>query len=321
MGKTVIRVVALVIILLLLTVFVPAATPLVIAEESVSLPVYEPQTLTAGEVEAVPYGKDTPYAPHADAFLPDNAGYVDPSLSIRIDTLRLHDTDIMLAWVQIAHPSQLRAALYRPYPSKKVALVSQIAKREQAVLAINGDWFMDRKEGYIVRNGNEPYRTGFGTNADVIDLLVIDENADFHVIRSYDEDNINEFLATGHEIIHSYAFGPALVVDGEISSEDDLAKLRLNDPLGRAQRMAICQMDALSYLIVATEGPENENSLGLTVPEMAQLCHDLGAKTAYNLDGGNSTCIALNYKKINGNVKKPRSVGDILYFVTAVPEE
>ena len=321
MSKTVIRVVALLIMLLLLALLIPAATPLAIAEEGVTYPVYEPQTLTAGEVEAIPYDAETPYAPHADAFLPDNAGYVDPSLSIRIETLRDYNTTIMLAWVQIAHPSQLRAALYRPYPSKKVALVSQIAKREQAVLAINGDWFMDRKEGYIVRNGSEPYKTGFNANADVIDLLIIDENADFHIIRSYDEEKINDYLATGHEIIHSYAFGPALVVDGEISAEEDLAKLRMNDPLGRAQRIAFCQMDELSYLIVATEGPENNGSTGLTVPEMAQLCYDLGVKTAYNLDGGNSTCIALNYNKINGNVKKPRSVGDIIYFVTAVPEE
>ena len=35
-----------------------------------------------------------------------------------------------------------------------------IAKREKAVVAINGDYFVHRKEGYIVRNGKicEPVR-------------------------------------------------------------------------------------------------------------------------------------------------------------------
>lgn len=328
MSKTMIRLIALLAVLALLILLVPSAAPVAVAEDSTAYPVYEPQTLTASDVAAIPYDKATPYAPHKDAYLPDDAGYVDPSISVRIETMRAYDTTVMLAWIQIAHPSQLRAALYRPYPSTKTALVNQMAKRENAVIAINGDWFTERKEGYIVRNADtykeKPYyRSGYGLNNEVIDVLIIDENADLHVIRSYDQEKIEDFINnSGHQIIHSYSFGPALVVDGEISSDADLLKLGFCNPKEPTQRIALCQMEPLSYLIVATEGPENKGSVGLTVPQFAQLCHDLGAKTAYNFDGGSSSCVAFKGKKINSlSTHKNRPVGDILYFVTAMPEE
>ena len=93
-------------------------------------------------------------------------------------------------------------------------------------------------------------------------------------------------------------------------------------PEKRAQRIAFCQMDALSYLIVATEGPENAGSVGLTLDEFSQLCFDLGVKQAYNFDGGSSSSVILDYKKVNSlSTGKKRTVNDILYFVTALPEE
>ena len=91
-------------------------------------------------------------------------------------------------------------------------------------------------------------------------------------------------------------------------------------PKKRAQRICIAQVDTLSYLIVATEGPENKGSVGLTLIEFAELVRDLGAKQAYNLDGGSSASLVMNYKKINAlSTGKKRSVSDAICFVTAVP--
>ena len=81
-------------------------------------------------------------------------------------------------------------------------------------------------------------------------------------------------------------------------------------------------MGPLSYLIIATEGPENKGSTGLTIPEFAQLCADLGVQQAFNLDGGSSATVVLNNEKINSlSTGKVRSIGDIVYFITAVPAE
>ena len=67
--------------------------------------------------------------------------------------MRAYNTTIQLTWVQAADASQLRTASYKPYPAKSYARAAVIAKREKAVVAINGDYFVHRKEGYIVRNG------------------------------------------------------------------------------------------------------------------------------------------------------------------------
>ena len=80
-------------------------------------------------------------------------------------------------------------------------------------------------------------------------------------------------------------------------------------------------LDTLTYMIVATEGPEDKGSKGLKIPEFAQLVYDLGAKQAYNLDGGSSVCVCMNYKKINTRrTAVERAVTDAICFVTLVPD-
>lgn len=316
MDKTLIRIAAVLVLLVLLALLVPSATPLAIGEEA--YPVYSPVTLEMEEVEPLSFENGTPYAPHADAFLPDGAGYADPSLSIRMETMRAYDTTIQLFWVQIADASQLRAELYKPYPSQSTARADVIAKRVQAVLAINGDYFVHRKEGYIVRNG-QVLRQNY---TELYHSLIIDDNGDFTILTTNSQEALDAYEGT---IAQLMVFGPALVIDGE-KVEDFTATgpgiLKECTPQKETQRIALCQMDTLSYLIVATEGPENKGSTGLTIPEFAQLCYDLGAKNAFNLDGGSSSSVILNYKKVNAlSTGKIRAIGDILYFVTAVPEE
>ena len=335
LGKTIIRILAVAVLLTLLAVLVPSATPLAIGEEAVEYPAYNPVTLTA-QVEPIPFLENTPYAPHKSAYVPFDpsmpfspqdkkyypayVGYHDASLDVRVEYTRAYDTTIQLVWVQIAHPSQMRAALCRPYPSKSAAHAAAIAKRVNAVLAINGDYFTYRKEGYITRNGKAPYRQYFGRHIELFDVLIIDENADLHIIPSYSEEEINDFLTnSGHQIIHSYTFGPGLVIDGVRQTEYPLDSYAAEMD---TQRLVLCQMAPLSYLIIATEGPENKGSTGLTMEEISQFCLDMGAQQAYNLDGGSSASVILGNQKINSlSTGKTRSVGDILYFVTGIPEE
>ena len=53
---------------------------------------------------------------------------------------------------------------------------------------------------------------------------------------------------------------------------------------------------------------------------MSWLTYALGAKQAFNLDGGSSTWLVLNDERINTmNTKNFRIVQDILYFATAEP--
>lgn len=64
-----------------------------------------------------------------------------------------------------------------------------------------------------------------------------------------------------------------------------------------------------------------ENSTGLNMDQMAQLMQELGSVTAYNLDGGQSSSMIMHNVKMNAEPKVMRAVGDILYFVTAIPND
>lgn len=99
--KTFVRVIAVLLALVLLAFLVPSMTPLAIGEEAAAYPTYMPVTLTAEDVVPLDYAAKAP-APLTDAFLPDNGGYLDDTLSVKVETMRAYDTTIMLVWVQIA---------------------------------------------------------------------------------------------------------------------------------------------------------------------------------------------------------------------------
>jgi len=306
-GKLIVKELLLLILLALLALLIPSMVPLAMAEDTV--PSYTPVILTGTAMEPIDYLKKTPFAPDPAAYLPDRSGYLDPSLSVRVETMRAYNTTIQLTWVTILHPSQLRTELCKPYPSKAVARADVLAKRVNAVLAINGDYFMYHNQGYIARNGRV-YREHFSQG---YDTLVINDQGDFTIVQDITAEKIN---AVEGKIIHAFTFGPGLVVDGQKAEH---FTLKFSSPTKKTQRIALCQMDKLSYLIVATEGPENKGSEGLTMKDFAQLCSDLGAKNAYNLDGGSSSSVVLGGKKINAlSTGKIRSIGDIIYFVTGV---
>lgn len=250
--------------------------------------------------------------PRQEAYLADGAGYEDESLSIRIETMRAYDTTVTVARVKVSDPSQIRTAMAGRYGSSEVVLPDRLAKRCNAVLAINGDFFSYRSTGYLVRQG-KLYRDRAHED---YDLLIIDDQGDFHIIQDPTAQSAHAFEGT---IVNSFNFGPALIVDGE----KVLPVKRINNgSTKKTQRMGIAQTGPLSYLCVATEGPENEESVGLTLEEFVELTASLGAQTAYNLDGGSSSAMMLGGRKINAlSSGKMRPVCDILYFATLIPQE
>ena len=244
---------------------------------------------------------------NTENYLPDMGGYEDPSLSVKIENMRLHDTNILIARVKIADPSQIRTVMAARYGSTGTVLPDRLAKRANAVLAVNGDFFNFNSTGYLVRQGKR-YRDK--THSD-FDILIIDDKGDFHILVDPTEEKVKQFPGT---IVNSFNFGPALVVDGEII----VTTKKLNAGLDKeTQRMGVGQLGPLEYICVATEGPENEGSDGLTIPEFAQLMKDLGAVQAYNLDGGSSSAMLLGGEKINAlSSRKVRPICDLLYFAT-----
>ena len=311
MLRIALRIFAVLIVLTCTVFLLPSSVPFAGAEESI--PAYEPVVLAAETVEPLELGEIAPYEPIESAYLPDDSGYLDDTISVRIQTMRAYDTKVFLTYVQIADATQLRTApasanTFTPekYRSKKIVNADIIAKRCKAVLAINGDYFIDRKEGCIVRNGVQLRSTDFG----VFDCLIIDSEGDFHILKTPTQE---EFEAFDGEILHSFCFGPGLIIDGEMQTDYNAGTM--GGTSKKAQRQVICQLGHLSYLIVSTHGPEQNGSKGLSLKQLQELLADLGVEQAYSLDGGSSTWLVLDDKKINH--KSKRGIADIIYFATA----
>ena len=80
---------------------------------------------------------------------------VDHSITVNIGWNRIYETNFVYARVKIAHASQLRTLMASPITSKNTTPGSNLAKRVNAVIAVNGDFCggEDRTMGAIIRQG------------------------------------------------------------------------------------------------------------------------------------------------------------------------
>jgi exopolysaccharide biosynthesis protein len=257
---------------------------------------------------------DTPgFTPNKACYLSDGTGYADASLQVHIETVRAYETTIQVIHIQIADPSQIRTAMSAQYGHTSTNAGATIARRNNAVLAVNGDYFNFHNRGYLVRQGKLYRNRPDGS----FDTLIIDDHGDFHIIPKATGEELAAFQGV---MVNTFNFGPGLVIDGKMTEQ-----FEENDstvPNKRTQRICIGQTGPLSYICFAAEGPENKGSQGLLLTEIAKMAYDYGCVNAYNLDGGSSSTVVLDNKKINAlSSGKTRSICDILYFATAIPAE
>ncbi len=290
----------------------PMKKLLLILLAAVMLSTALPSVCAEGELYALPLDiNESGYMPNPDCVTED--GYEDDSISVRREVITYNKVDVMVAWITIKNPTQLRTACAGAPNSSRTLKPSTIAKSKKAVFALNGEFYVQRtrdifvyRQGVMYRNDPDPMK----------DILIIDENADFHLLTSEDKQSeINAFLADGHTIINAFSFGPALVKDGEMCTvRDDY----FFDGNARLSRMAIGQAGPLNYVFVRCIGKKLD-SRGCNHQEMAEFMSTLGIQSAYNLDGGMSSVMIMNGRYIDDNTHETeRAQSDIIYVVSAV---
>ena len=251
---------------------------------------------------------DSPEQDVSEAVLTENS-YEDENISITINEYRVNDTTVYVADVQLSSADYLQTAFAQSSYGKNVtAATSEIAAENNAILAINGDYYGAQEKGYVVRNG-VLYRS---TASDGQEDLVIYEDGSFEIITETSVAAQSLVDAGARQIL---SFGPALVTDGNVSvtEDDEVGKAMADNP-----RTAIGIIDDLHYVFVVSDGRTDESE-GLSLYELAEFMQSLGATTAYNLDGGGSSTMVFNGEVINnpttnGNSIKERSVSDIVYI-------
>ena len=234
--------------------------------------------------------------------------YSDSNTSITLKQYRAYDSNIYVADVTVSDASALKTALANNTYGRNITdTTSNMAEDNNAVLAINGDYYGARQSGYVIRNGNL-YRNTSGDR----DALVIKQNGEFEFV-SEGETSAEELLQNGAYQVLS--FGPVLLEDGEISVGE-------NDEVGMAMasnpRTAIGYLGNNHYVFVVSDGRTSE-SAGLSLYELASFMKELGVADAYNLDGGGSSTMVfkgeiINNPTTNGHSNQERSVSDIVYI-------
>lgn len=256
-------------------------------------------------------------------YTPDPAGYTadsyeDASLSVRMEKRDIDGVRYDIAWIKVASPTQLRTAI-AGQPNEVVAeKPGRMARSVNAVVAINGDFYVQRQDGLIYRQG-QAFRYALNPEKDV---LVIDDLGDLHVFLNGENQTTEllSFLQSGRTIVNAFTFGPAIVKDGQAIPLPATYQTRFDSAI-RAPRTVIAQTGPLEYVFVEAEG-RNDVSRGVTTDQMGEFMVSLGVQTAYCMDGGNSSIMLFGGKYYDSNyAESEREQSDIIYVCTAVPNE
>lgn len=153
-----------------------------------------------------------------------DSSYEDENIKITLQTVRKDDTTIYMANIQLSDASYLKTAFAENVYGRNIKQkTSQIAEANNAIFAINGDYYGFRDAGFVLRNG-VLYRSIVREEEDD-EALVIDTERNFSVIHENQTDIDSLDL---EDISQIFSFGHALIEDGEIvvdsSSEVDQSK-------------------------------------------------------------------------------------------------
>jgi len=234
--------------------------------------------------------------------------YKDDNIEISIEKVNENGVIYYVVDVQLSNATYLRTAFANNTFGRNInQLTSTMATNNDAILAINGDFYGFRDSGLIIRNG-VLYRDLARSSPDNQTLL-IDGLGNFSTIT---EGSISGDSLVAQGIIQSFSFGPVLVKDGVIQScTTNFVSSKANP------RTAIGMIEPLHYLWVVVDGRSSVSS-GMTLKQLAQVFVDRGATIAYNLDGGGSSTLWFNGKIINnpvdGSSGGERKVSDIIYI-------
>ena len=234
--------------------------------------------------------------------------YSDSKSKITVTQYRAYDSNIYVADVEVTDGTSILSAFANNTYGRNITdTTSDMAEENNAVLAINGDYYGARQSGYVIRNG-VAYRNQGSNGED----MVISKDGTLSFISESDTTTDSLIQKQAWQVL---SFGPVLVENGEVAVTE-------NDEVGMAMasnpRTAIGTVAKNHYLFVVSDGRTSE-SAGLSLYELANFMKSLGATNVYNLDGGGSSTMVfqgevVNNPTTNGNKISERAVSDILYI-------
>ena len=208
--------------------------------------------------------------------------------------------------VAIYDPAKVKLVTSKNLGSKGEYLID-MAKRENALVAINGGGFVDdttlnsggEPDGILIKDGKILNSKHYSKSGGVIGLTK-DHKLYLGKVSA------NEAIQAG--VRDAVEFGPFLIVNGEAS------KVVGNRGYGLHPRTVIAQSQDGVILFLVIDG-RRVNCLGADMDDLIEILTRYGAYNAANLDGGNSSALIINNKLINhpinwSNQEETRPIAD-----------
>ena len=239
-----------------------------------------------------------------------DTSYSDDNIQVNLTEKTVANTQVYIADITVSSSDYLKTALAQnTYGTNVTAKTSVTAAENNAILAVNGDYYGANSTGYVIRNG-VVYRDTVREDSSNGDLAIYKDGS-FKIIY---EDEISAEQLVKDGVVNLLAFGPSLVEDGEITVDTNS---EVGQSMSSNPRTAIGIIDENHYIIVVSDGRTSESE-GLSLYQLAEVMKSYGVKTAYNLDGGGSSTLYFNGQVINkpttnGTISE-RAVSDIVYI-------
>lgn len=268
------------------------------------------------DADASDASTDASDSDHASSAVLTDTSYDSDTASIEISTVTTGSGDDAVTYyvadVTLSDATVLRSAFAQNKFGQNITEdTSDLAADHDAVFAINGDYYGFRDTGIVIRNGvayrDEGARQGLAFYRDGT-VEVYDET----------ETTADDLVAAG--VWNTLSFGPALVEDGHIVDGIDEVEVDTNvgnhSIQGEQPRTAIGVVDENHLVFVVVDGRSPGYSAGVTLTGLAEILQDLGATTAYNLDGGGSSTMVFDGELVNDPLGRgqERGTSDILYI-------
>jgi exopolysaccharide biosynthesis protein len=247
------------------------------------------------------------YAQNSDSATVVNAKWQKQKIAAKTKLITHHfnEKNLFLANQHVAYVEIKRkgnAPIFALGADERVLKTTETFGKElNSIAAINGTFF-DIKNGgsvdYIKVNGslvNENRLDKNNKRARHQQAAVVIENGAL-TIKKWDGNANWEQSLTEKDVMNS---GPLLLYNQQIEELDTTAFTKLRHP-----RSAV-GIKADGKVILLTVDGRQENSAGMSLPELTKLMKWLGCVSAINLDGGGSTTLWVSSAPENGVVNYP----------------
>ncbi len=246
-----------------------------------------------------------------DTVVTTENSYSSPDISITVSRETTADGSVTyyLADIYVRDVTCFRSALASDtYGSGFRDSISDMAALNNALLAINGDYYGNTSEGVVIRNG-----VIYRANPTDCDVCVLYYDGTMRVMPG-SSFSVEEAIADG--AWQAWTFGPALLnTDGSVLTQFSSSRRIIS----ANPRTAIGYYEPGHYCMVVVDG--RGSSAGITLPDLSRLFADLGCKAAYNLDGGNSSVMVWNSSVINDPSGGGRESSDALLIAEVNDDE